>query len=117
MHRCVCKTQFCYVCSKQWKTCECPQWEEDRLLERAENIVDNNRAPARNQHEDRDAQVAEAVQHLRDNHECEHERFRGIREAGKEYECEVCGETYRTWIYQCRGCWMIACNRCRHNRL
>ena len=25
---CRCKTQFCYRCGAQWKTCSCPQWEE-----------------------------------------------------------------------------------------
>ena len=28
---CRCKTEFCYLCKKHWKTCYCPQWEEGRL--------------------------------------------------------------------------------------
>lgn len=70
---CICKTEFCYVCGQQWKTCACLQWDEDRLLERAEEVVDNMQAPAVNHHgaEDREDQVARAVQHLREHHECE----------------------------------------------
>ncbi|KAJ5455578.1 uncharacterized protein N7458_003842 [Penicillium daleae] len=30
---CRCGREFCYVCGKQWKTCECATWEENRLLE------------------------------------------------------------------------------------
>lgn len=46
-----------------------------------------------------------------------HDEIKGIREVGREYQCETCNETYHNWIYQCRQCWMIICNRCRHNRL
>jgi len=28
---CVCKAQFCYLCAEPWKTCACPQFEEERL--------------------------------------------------------------------------------------
>ncbi|RYP15283.1 hypothetical protein DL765_005807 [Monosporascus sp. GIB2] len=35
---CRCGFQFCYVCGSRWKTCECEQWDERRLLERAEQI-------------------------------------------------------------------------------
>lgn len=33
---CRCKTQFCYLCSSPWKTCQCPRWDEQRLVTRAE---------------------------------------------------------------------------------
>ncbi|KAL1718306.1 hypothetical protein EV715DRAFT_188068, partial [Schizophyllum commune] len=29
---CRCGAEFCYVCSRRWKTCGCPWWDEDRLL-------------------------------------------------------------------------------------
>ncbi|KAK5123511.1 hypothetical protein LTR85_002549 [Meristemomyces frigidus] len=115
---CVCKSEFCYVCGKPWKTCNCLQWDEARLFERAAAIVDNGHVPpAGYQLQGREQQVAAAAEHLREHHECDHERFRGIREQGREYQCETCNETYRTWIYQCRQCWITICNRCRHNRL
>jgi len=113
---CICKTEFCYLCGLRWKTCACPQWDEDRLIERAEVMVNDNRGPANN-HLDHAQQVAYAAEHLRDNHECVHERFRGIREEGRDYQCEVCSQEFKTWIYQCRQFWMTICNTCRHNRM
>ncbi|KAF1999724.1 hypothetical protein P154DRAFT_409906, partial [Amniculicola lignicola CBS 123094] len=29
---CICKHEFCYLCGKVWQTCNCPLWEEDRLI-------------------------------------------------------------------------------------
>ncbi|KAI6038337.1 hypothetical protein EDC04DRAFT_2695604 [Pisolithus marmoratus] len=37
---CRCRTAFCYLCSARWKTCSCPQWDEQRLLTAAERRVD-----------------------------------------------------------------------------
>ncbi|KAL1968066.1 hypothetical protein VTN77DRAFT_2196 [Rasamsonia byssochlamydoides] len=30
---CICRTEFCYACGLRWKTCQCPIWDENRLLE------------------------------------------------------------------------------------
>jgi hypothetical protein len=38
---CRCRTEFCYVCAERWKNCACPQWEEQRLLNTAEQRVEN----------------------------------------------------------------------------
>ncbi|KAG9311554.1 hypothetical protein JVU11DRAFT_7759 [Chiua virens] len=37
---CRCRTEFCYLCLAHWKTCQCPQWDERRLLTAAEERVD-----------------------------------------------------------------------------
>ena len=37
---CRCKTEFCYLCKAKWKTCQCLQWDERRLLVAAEARVD-----------------------------------------------------------------------------
>ena len=29
---CRCRAEFCYLCAAPWKTCQCVQWDEDRLL-------------------------------------------------------------------------------------
>lgn len=61
--------------------------------------------------------VQQAVEHIRNNHECDHNSFTTYRESGEELVCEICGETYYTWINQCRQCLMLICVRCKHNRL
>ncbi|KFZ20941.1 hypothetical protein V502_02968 [Pseudogymnoascus sp. VKM F-4520 (FW-2644)] len=85
---CRCGAQFCYVCGQKWKNCGCEQWDEHRLLVRANQIIDREPEPLPQpladplQHlqqiqlpEDsvqavRNALVARTVQNLRDNHEC-----------------------------------------------
>jgi hypothetical protein len=45
--RCVCKTQFCYVCRAKWKTCECAYFPERYLAAtRDEDAQDFDRALA-----------------------------------------------------------------------
>lgn len=41
---CRCRTEFCYICAARWKNCTCPQWEEARLLNTAEQRVENERS-------------------------------------------------------------------------
>ncbi|KAF5608554.1 arylsulfatase [Fusarium subglutinans] len=36
---CRCGHQFCYRCGRQWKTCNCPQWEERHLVARAVELA------------------------------------------------------------------------------
>ncbi|EMD00145.1 hypothetical protein BAUCODRAFT_63170, partial [Baudoinia panamericana UAMH 10762] len=127
---CFCKTEFwyailirplsianTYVCGLRWKLCKCPTWDEVRLLERGEDAVVNGMAPRANPGQNRDEQVAQAVQHIRANHECTHAEIRITRQAGFDYQCQMCDETYRNWLHQCRQCWMTICGTCRYNRL
>ncbi|OBT84646.1 hypothetical protein VE02_07062 [Pseudogymnoascus sp. 03VT05] len=37
---CRCGAEFCYRCGLTWKSCSCEQWDEHRLLEHANVIVD-----------------------------------------------------------------------------
>ncbi|KAI1266436.1 hypothetical protein F5Y18DRAFT_416309 [Xylariaceae sp. FL1019] len=39
---CKCQAQFCYLCGTPWKNCDCAQWDEHRLLARAEEIYDRD---------------------------------------------------------------------------
>jgi hypothetical protein len=36
---CRCRAEFCYLCSKPWKNCPCPQWDERRLLVEARALT------------------------------------------------------------------------------
>ncbi|RCI12170.1 hypothetical protein L249_0777 [Ophiocordyceps polyrhachis-furcata BCC 54312] len=114
---CICGAEFCYVCGVLWKTCGCDTWDEDQLLNRAAVVVDRDildgvfiveDEAARAQH------VREAADYLVQNHECQHERWRGI---GGRFRCEECSHWLDQFIYQCRQCRIRACRRCRFNRL
>lgn len=37
---CRCGAHFCYVCAATWKTCQCAQWDESRLLDAAQRRVE-----------------------------------------------------------------------------
>ena len=87
---CRCRTQFCYLCAVPWKQCTCPQWEEARLFETAQQRVENELGPRAAQ---RTAplvmrqQIEQLAASLRDNHECERHSWR-YRDGGGR--CESC---------------------------
>ncbi|KAK0301827.1 hypothetical protein LTR82_018104, partial [Friedmanniomyces endolithicus] len=58
--------------------------------------------------------IAEAVEHLRHNHECEHDKWRWVKGS---HQCEECLFTLPQYIFECRLCHLRACNRCKRNRL
>ncbi|KAI1797701.1 hypothetical protein LXA43DRAFT_981615 [Ganoderma leucocontextum] len=116
---CRCRHQFCYICTAQWKTCACTQWDEDRLLTEAQDrvrrrqqvqaiVAPNVPAPP--------VDIARAVraeaERLRENHQCTH-RWRYIAGAGT---CDGCGHYLRIFLYNCRDCHAWTCARCRRNR-
>lgn len=109
---CRCGAQFCYICAERWKTCVCPQWNEERLLRRANQVV--ARRPVGGGPLEVRARVAAAAEHLRDRHHCEHESWDYVR---GEHRCEECYHTLPSYIFECRQCHIQACNRCTKNRL
>jgi hypothetical protein len=109
---CRCGAQFCYICGERWKTCACAQWHEQRLLARANEIVNREQLPAEQMR--RNAQVAAQIEDLRENHECTHDQWEKVRGS---YACEECYEVKRLYIYRCSRCHIQACNACRHHRL
>ena len=38
--RCICGAEFCYQCGTEWKTCPCPNWNEQNLENQAHEIHD-----------------------------------------------------------------------------
>ncbi|CAK3745156.1 Hypothetical predicted protein [Lecanosticta acicola] len=206
---CPCGAQFCYVCGARWHACACPQWDEQRLVERATQIVERHpqrrlfqprrvahtqpatrptsscfheatvngpssssvvrpRAlstassawqsdfsehsewqqdwntededdatvlvePATDEQTDpviapsggkpvlaspgldeRHNLIAEAIENLRETHNCTHDKWRFVR---GRHTCEECRHVLREYIFECRQCQLQACNRCRRNRL
>ncbi|AEO71239.1 uncharacterized protein THITE_2058763 [Thermothielavioides terrestris NRRL 8126] len=111
---CRCKAEFCYICGAKWKTCDCPQWNEDRLLARANVIV--NRDPGAQQLNDagRANRVERERRNLVHNHECQHDNWQ-VRHG--ENRCEQCHDDLPLYIYECTQCMLLACHRCRYNRL
>ena len=88
---CRCRTEFCYVCGMApWKSCSCPQWDEQRLLIAGEERVNNALMEARQRPNAarRQALVAEAVEDLRVNHDCRHPSVYVHSQPGI---CDSCG--------------------------
>ncbi|PGH23584.1 hypothetical protein AJ80_02364 [Polytolypa hystricis UAMH7299] len=115
---CHCGAQFCYVCGEQWKHCHCARWQEERLVNRAEEIVDREAERDLGGRE-REHRVQQMQDELRENHECEHPgRFQMIRGGRKSrFECEMCGGRHRNFILQCRRCHLEVCQDCRMHRV
>ena len=135
---CRCRKQFCYLCTETWKNCSCPQWDENRLVAVAEDRVNREiraqpRAAPRPAALVFQARVAQMAARLRDDHECGHFNWRYRAGGGR---CEVChynlpqyllvrglfGFSDRSKLIKrsgkcCVGCQMLACVRCRRNRL
>ncbi|KAI8995299.1 hypothetical protein BD414DRAFT_410253 [Trametes punicea] len=112
---CRCRHQFCYLCTSPWKSCSCVQWDENRLLVVAEDRVHRQgvRPPARGGNAvEYQQRVAREAERLREDHNCVH-RWRYVVTAGN---CEGCGHFLRLFLFQCRGCHMWVCARCRRNR-
>lgn len=111
---CRCRAQFCYLCAATWKTCQCPQWDEARLLVAAEERVVRMRVPqpipgpgelARRDAVqnpvadpplDFAAHVRRMADELRVNHDCEHRRFSRRSGGGN---CENCHDYLPLFLF------------------
>ena len=101
LFRCPCQAEFCYVCGLKWKTCGCDNWDEDRLMLRANDVVD------RGDHQN-------AVARLNAEADCNHDGFMRLREGG---DCEDCGDHMYRFIFECNQCPLRLCLRCRRTRV
>ncbi|KAJ7078726.1 hypothetical protein B0H15DRAFT_788765 [Mycena belliarum] len=114
---CRCRTEFCYLCAARWKNCTCPQWEEARLLDTAEQRVENEmgaraRAAAPQIFQQR---VQQRVERLRYDHDCAN-GHRWRRRDGRA-RCEECRYMLPEYLLLCRSCGIAVCVRCARNRL
>eukprot|EP00526_Cylindrotheca_closterium_P005174 CAMPEP_0113643124 /NCGR_PEP_ID=MMETSP0017_2-20120614/22667_1 /TAXON_ID=2856 /ORGANISM="Cylindrotheca closterium" /LENGTH=639 /DNA_ID=CAMNT_0000554607 /DNA_START=658 /DNA_END=2574 /DNA_ORIENTATION=+ /assembly_acc=CAM_ASM_000147 len=119
-----CSHEFCYNCLQQWnsRTAQCSSgncvlWEEDRLLEAAEDRVQQHEAargirlaePVRREH------LRAAVVGLEANEICAHE---WTRSNGYKGDCPNCWFTMYAYGMRCRSdCGSIVCYTCAHHRL
>ncbi|CAF3335890.1 unnamed protein product [Rotaria socialis] len=115
---CRCHAQFCYLCKKPWKNCPCPQWDESRLVTEAR--IRSARIPAHqmrqtNNRGQADEHVQRMVDRLRANYECRHTNQWEYRAGGGR--CDECSDYLRQYLFRCSQCHLMACNRCRRNRL
>ncbi|EEQ92672.1 IBR domain-containing protein, variant [Blastomyces dermatitidis ER-3] len=110
---CRCRAEFCYLCGAEWKNCKCEQWDDDRLLERGQQIALREQRPGDGPV--RPADVNRAVAVIRERHDCFH-LGRWQRIDGR-HRCEECMFQLPNFILQCQQCRLRACVRCRHNRL
>ncbi|RPA97200.1 hypothetical protein L873DRAFT_1742374 [Choiromyces venosus 120613-1] len=111
---CRCKAEWCYKCGVTWKQCQCGDWDVGRLARRAEELAmreaPRNAAPATF------AQlVTRFTRGLEVNHECEHVSGWRYRSGGAQ--CEMCDFYLPEYIFACKQCELLACNRCRKNRI
>ncbi|CAF4013018.1 unnamed protein product [Rotaria magnacalcarata] len=115
---CRCHAEFCYLCKKPWKNCSCPQWNERLLVTEAR--IRSARIPAlqmrqTNNGRQADEHVQRMVDQLRANYECRHTNQWEYTAGGGR--CEECSDYLRHYLFRCRQCHLMACNRCRRNRL
>ncbi len=111
---CRCGAQFCYICGATWKTCLCDQWNEERLLTRANAIVDRDVGARQLDDGRRATQLERERQNLIENHQCRHLDWRS---RGGSHQCEECYDVLPRYIFECLQCRLMACRRCRYNRL
>ncbi|KAK3345570.1 hypothetical protein B0H65DRAFT_425427, partial [Neurospora tetraspora] len=111
---CPCGAHFCYACGDIWKTCRCEFYSEEALMAQANRHVNRDAGAGQLPGPVRQQRVAAAAQHLLENHECAHARWTG---RGGRFQCEECYDWLPRYIYECRQCRLLACRRCRFNRL
>ncbi|KAH7175293.1 hypothetical protein EDB81DRAFT_835792 [Dactylonectria macrodidyma] len=136
-----CKKHTCVICKERSHEGDCPQdhatqellrvaaengWQRcnschrivelelERLLAKAAAIVDR-RVVAHPPNVQRITHLLERErQNLVENHGCGHLTWRSRQGM---YRCEECRDRLPIFIYECTCCHVLACRRCRYNRL
>ncbi|OJA11327.1 hypothetical protein AZE42_08269 [Rhizopogon vesiculosus] len=58
----------------------------------------------------RECMIRETTERLRMHHDCQHTTWKYQRGSG---HCESCSVDFPNYLYRCRGCEILSCNRCR----
>lgn len=125
---CICKAEFCYVCGKIWKNCNCPQFHHEfhqegilpayhrRTAFRAERAVERYAKHLRQTWGKPDPRSREEqIQEVRDELEngCDHGFWRLVRTTrNTPGHCKLCKYVGHKHIYQCFFCPLTACRAC-----
>lgn len=142
LYRCLCKAEFCYVCGKIWKNCNCPQFRDDyheelrddagaladrgvigylpgfrrRTIFRAERAVERYAKHLRQTWARPDPRSREEqIQEVRDEVEngCDHGYWRLVPMIrGDKGHCKLCKYVGHKFIYQCVFCPLTSCWAC-----
>ncbi|KAK6003349.1 hypothetical protein QM012_001194 [Aureobasidium pullulans] len=88
---CRCKNQFCYLCVREWKKCDCPFMDLGLLLTREEQ---RGAAPL-------------------GLDTCTHGDWEFFLTS--DY-CDYCGDHLPDYLYRCLGCYLQYCKWCTYNR-
>ena len=139
--RCRCRAEFCYLCGKPWKTCDCKLWDEAQLVNNAAEWEVNNAVqwdvhneaewevdpePVRNVEpvavpvQPRSRQEILRMTELeraRIQNRCLHPEWQLVNSSGINTLCAYCHSTRLRYIPECIYCRIKVCVKCRQRRL
>ncbi|CAG8089202.1 unnamed protein product [Penicillium olsonii] len=116
---CRCGREFCYICTAVWKTCVCEYWHERRLMDEANQVVQEE-VPRNGDQDALDRALERAVHNLVRHIDvgCEHHRgSQWVWRNRGSLQCDICSSHLPEYIFMCSNCRMRACWRCRRHRL
>lgn len=136
---CICKAQFCYVCGKIWKNCNCPLFQYDyyeepredagyhppryrhRTIFRAEKAIERYAKHLRQTRGRPDPRsLEEQIQEVREAVEngCDHGFWHQVQMTGEEQgHCKLCKSVGHKFIFRCNFCPLTSCLACHTDAL
>ena len=107
---CKCGAEFCYVCGVNWNHCPCDQWNEERLVVRAREVV-NRDAPRQLPRFEFNRRVDQMRNALRENHECAHRGWLPKIEGGngQVFRCEMSAKRHTKFVMRCPHYYVHIC--------
>lgn len=123
---CICKAEFCYVCAKTWKNCNCPLFNHPeelpnnagarRFVFRAERAFERYEKHLMQTWGMLDPRSREEqIQEIRDEVEngCDHGYWDLVLKSRKDPgHCKLCKYVGHRFIFQCLNCPLTSCYAC-----